>query len=128
MLDAFPAPPQLGCLAWDGSGYWAATRKNTEDEPVPALLYRLSPGFEVLSETPAPAPGCQGMAWDGKNVWLADVFSDLLYVLDVGGAQPAVVRRVDPDLDYLSGVAFYGGGIWVVEYGSNGLARLRAHE
>jgi len=74
MLDAFPAPPQLGCLAWDG-----------------------------------------------RNLWLADAFSDLLYVLDVGGTEPTVTRTVDPGVSYLPGVAYYGGGIWVVEYGSHGL-------
>lgn len=124
LLDAAPAPPMLGCLAWDGSAYWAATRKNTEDEAIPALLYRLSPEFEVLAEVPAPGLGCQGMTWDGAYLWLADVFSDLLYVVDVREADPRVVRTVDPGLTYLSGVAFYGGGIWVVEYGENRLARV----
>ena len=35
------APPLLGAVEWDGSGYWAATRRNTRDTDEPAYLYRL---------------------------------------------------------------------------------------
>jgi hypothetical protein len=125
VLSHRDAPPQLGCLAWDGAHYWAATRRNTRDEDVPALLYKLDRGFRVVATSPAPAVGCQGLAWDGRHLWLGDVFSDALFVLDVADGLPRVVNRIELPLQYLSGLAFHEGQLWVVDYGENRLQRVR---
>ena len=114
------APPHIGCLAWDGRQYWAATRRNTRDSPEPALLYRIDRNFEVVSTSPAPAVGCQGLAWDGEHLWLADVFSDAMFLLD----GPTVVRSAATPLDYLSGVAQFEDAMWLIDYGDNRLHRV----
>jgi hypothetical protein len=119
------APDLLGCLAWDGKQYWAATRKHTRDHPEPALLYRLDRDFRVLGTSDAPGAGCQGLAWDGSRLWYADVFSDAIFILDVSGPTPRVVHTAETSIGYLSGLVFFDGEIWVTEYGDNRLHRVR---
>lgn len=118
------APPQLGCLAWDGSGYWAATRRNTADADEETFLYRLDRDLQVVSKSEPPGVGCQGMVWDGKLLWLADVFSDNLYLLDVSGSEPELVHSQPTEVTYLSGIAIFDGHLWVSEYGDDQLHRL----
>lgn len=120
----YPAPPLLGCLAWDGHGYWAATRRNTRDSGEPAFLYRLSPTFQVLDRMEPPGFGCQGMAWDGELLWLVDVFDESITVLDPASSPPRLVQRYVTRFDYLSGIAFDGADVWVSEYGEDRLYRL----
>lgn len=118
------APDDIGCLVWDGSGYWAATRKNTVDEAKPAHLYRFDASFAETERFDSPIPGCQGMAWDGRYLWLADVFDDAIVVLDPRVSPPELVdRRVVP-FDYLSGLAFAGKELWVAETDDNRLHRV----
>jgi len=124
LVQAVQAPPLLGCLAWDGTGYWAATRKQTESAPDTAWVYRLDSDLEVLSRSPSPGPGCQGMTFDGDFLWMADVFDDVLYALDVWGAEPRLVRAADPGVAYLSGVEAWDGSLWIVEYGDDRMGRV----
>ena len=119
-----PAPPLLGALAWDGSGYWAATRRNTEDADEPAFLYRLGADFGVVARHEPPAVGCQGLAWDGDRLWWADVFTDSIYVLDVTGEEPVVVQSRAVSFNYLSGIATLNGRLFVTEYGDKRLLEV----
>ena len=124
VTDTYPAPELIGGLAWDGSGYWAATRRNTADTNEPAFLYRLDQRFNVLGRYDPPAVGCQGLAWDGAFLWWVDVFTDNIYVLKVDGAKPEKVHTYHTNINYLSGIAFDGSNLWIVEYGEKRLRRL----
>jgi hypothetical protein len=124
VLEWKPAPPYLGCLAWDGKSYWASTRKNTMESTEPALLYHLDASFNVLWKGDSFGVGCQGLAWDGKYLWSADVFSDAVYVIDVSGEMPQLVQKNETDLSYLSGIVARDGSIFVTEYEDNRLHRL----
>lgn len=121
------APPDAGALAWDGSGWWVGTRKNTQDEPGDALLLRLDESFAVVRTMKAPASGCQGLAWDAARWWWADVFADEILELDVAGDEPVVVSR-RPASSYPSGLAWDGQRLWMCEYDKNGLHRLDGGE
>jgi hypothetical protein len=118
------APDLLGCIAWDGSAYWAATRRNTADSPEPALLYKLDKGFNIISRSDSPSAGCQGLAWDGRYLWMADVFSDTISVIDPAGGTPRLVHKAPTELSYLSGVVVFDNDVWVVDYGDNLLQRI----
>lgn len=126
VLGHRPAPDNnLGCLAFDGTFYWAATRRNTEDSPEPALLYKLDRDFTVVSKMEAPGVGCQGMTWDGRYLWLADVFSDSITILDPSSDPPRVVHSESTAVEYLSGIVSVDGEIWITDYGNDSLRRLR---
>jgi hypothetical protein len=125
VLEHKPAPNHLGCLAFDGTSYWAATRRNTADSPEPALLYKFDRNLAVVSTVPAPGVGCQGMTWDGRYLWLADVFSDSISILDPATHPPRLVKSHATSVGYLSGIAAADGEIWVTDYGDNRLQRLK---
>jgi hypothetical protein len=119
-----PAPPLLGCLAWDGTGYWAGTRRNTRDAPEEAWLYRLDPLLAVVGRFKPPGVGCQGMTWDGRRLWWADTFSDSLMVLDVAGLEPEVVREYPLRVDHPSGLVWDGASLWLGEFDEGSIRRL----
>ena len=116
------APPLIGCIAWDGTSYWASTRKNTLDADEKAFLYRLDRELQVLETFDPPAVGCQGLLWDGFRLWFADVFDDAIYLVDRKGN---VLHRAPIGLDYLSGLALHDGAVWIAEYGEHRLHRLK---
>lgn len=121
----YPAPDLIGGVAWDGEGYWAATRRNTADSSEPAFLYHLDADFRVINKYDPPDVGCQGLAWDGKFLWFVDVFSGSIHVLDVAQEPPRTVKTYSTSFQYLSGVAFDGKAIWISEYGDKRLHRLK---
>lgn len=125
VLETRPAPPLLGGLAWDGTRYWASTRKNTPDAKEEAFFYKLDSGLNVIAKTKPPGIGCQGLAWDGRHLWYVDVFSDTIDVLDVSGPEPRIVHSKATEIDYLSGIVSWRKAIWVTDYGKNRLQRLR---
>ncbi len=118
------APERLGCLAWDGSGFWGASRRNTADEERPAFLYRFDDRFAELARFDPPGVGCQGLAWDGRRLWFADVFDDALTILDLAEGAPRWSGGDRFEIEYLSGVAWDGESIWITEYGDKRLHRL----
>jgi len=118
-----PAPARIGAMAWDGSGWWTGTRKNTADEAGESLLQRLDGDFAIARTLKAPASGCQGLAWDGRHLWWADVFDNEILELDVSGDEPLVVSRRSSAY-YPSGLAWDGSRMWLCEYDGNALHRL----
>lgn len=127
IVSHYKAPDLIGGLAWDGDGYWAATRRNTENSGEPAYLYHLDKNFNVIGKTEPPGVGCQGLAWDGINLWFVDVFSHQIHVLDVAGENPKVIYSYKTRFNNLSGVGFDGDNIWISEYDNHRLHRLK-HE
>ena len=125
VVGTHPAPPLLGGLAWDGSHYWASTRKNTETSNEEAFFYKIDFEFKVVARSKPPGIGCQGLAWDGERLWYVDVFSDTIKVLSVSKEEPRVIHETETPIDYLSGVVFHQNAVWVMDYGENRLQRLR---
>lgn len=125
VLRHHPAPPLIGCLAWDGTSYWAATRKNTMDAKEEKFLYRLDREFNVTGQFEPPASGCQGLMWDGARLWYADVFNDAIYLLDVSEDEPRLLHKAGMPFSYLSGVVLHDGHVWIAQYDNNRLHRLR---
>lgn len=124
LVSHHDAPALLGCLAWDGTHYWAATRRHTADSPEPALLYRIDRRFKVISTSPSPGVGCQGLAFHKGQLWFLDVFSNSVHVIDVTGETPRLVMSEPTGIGYLSGIAFAEDSPWIVEYGQNRLYRV----
>lgn len=124
IVSTTPAPDQLGCLAYDGQSYWGATRSNTKTSGEPVFLYQFDADLREVSRHAARAKGCQGLTWDGQYLWMADVFNDSIYVLDIAGEEPALVQTIQTDFSYLSGIAFDGRDIWVSEYDNDQIHRL----
>jgi hypothetical protein len=127
IVSHYKAPDLIGGLAWDGDTYWAATRRNTENSGEPAYLYHLDKNFKEIGKSEPPGAGCQGLAWDGINLWFVDVFSHQIHVLDVAGEKPKVIYSYKTRFNKLSGIGFDGENIWISEYDNHRLHRLK-HE
>ena len=124
VVKVHPAPELIGGLVWDGKGYWAGTRRNTETSGEAAFLYRLDRDFKVISKSTPPHVGCQGLAWDGTYLWWVDVFSDSIYLLATHNDQPTTAHTYETRFTYLSGVGYDGKNIWITEYDKKQLHRL----
>ena len=124
LLKTYPAPELIGGLVWDGKGYWAGTRRNTEDSGEPAFLYRLDESFNIVGKSAPPHVGCQGLAWDGKYLWWVDVFSKRIYLLTSDKDQVTTVHSYETRFGYLSGISYDGKNIWITEYDNKQLHRL----
>lgn len=116
------APESLGGVAWDGSGYWAATRKQNENER--GFLYRLDTKLKQVNKLVAPSPTCGGLAWDGSQLWFLDDAAKKLYVLNVSGIQAKILDTFDLPLRSAGGVAFDGESIWIADRNAGRLFRL----
>ena len=113
-LGSKPAPTSLGCVAFDGESYWAATRIH------PAQLYRLDRDFNVVATTDAPA-ACRGMAWDGNYLWLA---GDSIHILELIDKKPRVLHTEKSPVANLKGIVAFKRHIWVTDSDRNLLQRL----
>jgi len=121
----YPAPPLLGAIAWDGRGYWAATRRITEAANEPAYLYRINAELDVIDRFPPPGLGCLGLAVHQNLLYFADVFTGGITVLDTSVQPFRVVEHIATDLAFLSGVEHDGEHLWVTDYGSDRLLRIK---
>jgi sugar lactone lactonase YvrE len=81
---------------------------------------------DVIRTLPAPAFGSTGMAWDGKNLWVADIKTDSLYALD------PVTGRVTASLPSPAfktmGLAWDGQQLWCVCGEEGKIYRLRPQD
>jgi hypothetical protein len=118
------APEPIGGVAWDGSGYWAATRK--ENEADRGFIFRLDPDFKLVNKLVAPSSRCRGLAWDGTYLWFLDDNDDKVYILDVMGIQARVLGSYELPLDSARGIAFDGRSIWIADHDLGRLLRMNS--
>lgn len=124
VTKVIPAPAHTGAIAWDGTNYWIASRRNTRDADEPARLARLDASFAETGSWDPPGVGCQGLAWDGSLLWFTDVFDQSLIAIDVRPDQPVEVHEQHVG-SYPSGVVWDGSHLWVADYDGNRLRRVR---
>lgn len=90
-------------LAYDGTSFWVSSSgyDNSVVPPVPkSEMYKIASNGQYLGFFPCPATStgfCQGLAWDGANLWASG--SDNRHLVNFqnqasGGALP-LVRRFD---------------------------------
>jgi hypothetical protein len=116
------APELIGGVAWDGSGYWAASRK--ENEADRAFIYRLDPEFKLVNKLVAPSSRCRGLAWDGAHLWFLDDNDRKIYILNVMGIQARALHSLELPLKSARGIAFDGRSIWVADHDRGRLFRI----
>jgi len=76
-----------------------------------SLLFA-APG-DVVSTLPAPGRACTGLAFDGRNLWVADRLSDTLYALDTSSG--IVMKRVAAPGFVPLGLAWDGKHLWCID-------------
>jgi transglutaminase-like putative cysteine protease len=68
---------------------------------------------EVTKSFPTPSPCPSGLAFDGKNLWLADFKTDSLYALDPKDGR--VVKAMEAPSYRPYGLAWDGSYLWIVD-------------
>jgi len=71
-------------------------------------------------DTPGPCP--KGLAFDGKNLWLADSFTDRIYAIDTGTGK--LIKSFETPGHHPEGLAWDGEYLWHTDSGENLLYRL----
>jgi DNA-binding beta-propeller fold protein YncE len=76
---------------------------------LPSCILFAYPG-QVLKSFDLPGQYCTGLAFDGKNIWVADRKTDLLYCLDPGSGE--VVRTLQSPGYWPLALAWDGTALW----------------
>ena len=122
--EQFAAPEAIGGIVWDGSGYWAASRKpNNTDR---GFLYRLNERLKPVNKLVAPSASCAGLAWDHSQLWFLDDLEHKLFVLNLDGIQARVLESYVLPLKAPAGIAFDGQSIWIADRHTGKLFRVRS--
>jgi hypothetical protein len=122
--DQYSAPESIGGIAWDGNGYWAASRRQNESDR--GFIYRLDSEFKVVNKLVAPGSSCAGLTWDGSHLWFLDDRERIIYVLDVKGIQARPIGSYEIPLGTASGIAFDGRRIWIADRDKKLLLRMNS--
>lgn len=70
---------------------------------------------DVVNVIPAPGSRCQGLTWDGANLWVSDIFTQTLYQLDPSNG--AVLHTIPSPGNYVEGLAWDGAYLWAMDNG-----------
>jgi len=63
----------------------------------------------------SPSARCDGLAWDGTNLWFVDSSAQKIHVLNVKGTLAQVQRTYDTKMKSLGGIAFDHDSAWIVD-------------
>jgi hypothetical protein len=87
--------------------------------PKPKDLLPLPPAVldtgDVVHYIPAPGSRCQGLTWDGDNLWVSDYDTDFIY--KVSPDDGTVLESFPAPDEYIEGLAWDGTYLWAAENG-----------
>jgi len=118
VIAVVPSPVDfVRSLAWAENALWVGTRKQQ--------LVRVDPNDgSVLSNSPVPSTRISGLGFDGKYLWSGDRGSDRIYVIEpTSGEVLFVLLAPGPSV---SGVAYAGGSVYVLDYQKRAVFEMRA--
>ena len=124
ILKEFVAPAGIGCIAWDGTRYWAGTHLELGSASPSGTLYQLDKEFNVVAQYEVPMKGCRGLAWDGYRLLWADDMTNSLNLISLASDKPEVVHSYQTAAAGLTGVAYDGNNIWIAESGKKEIRQL----
>jgi len=77
---------------------------------------------DVLKTLPTPGPCPTGLAFDGKNLWLTDIFTDKIYKINPRDGK--VLKSFDSPGSHPEGLAWDGEYLWHIDSGERSMYRL----
>lgn len=97
-------------LAWEGEsalkGYLWVVDTNSKQ------IYKLGINYEILLQLPAPGETPRGLAYDGANLWVADVKESKIY--KISPVDGAILAEFNSPIKTPSGLAWDCAGLWIV--------------
>ncbi|MCK4330574.1 glutaminyl-peptide cyclotransferase [candidate division WOR-3 bacterium] len=70
---------------------------------------------DIIHTVPAPGSRCQGLTYDGTNLWVSDYQTDLIY--EVSTVDGAVISSFTTPGNYVEGLAWDGTNLWASDNG-----------
>ena len=67
----------------------------------------------IMKQLPAPGDYSTGICFDGKNLWIADRESDLIYCIDTTAGK--VLKKIESPAYWPTGLAFDGKYLWCAD-------------
>lgn len=77
---------------------------------------------DILKTLPTPGPCPTGLAFDGKNLWLADIFTDKIYKINPRDGK--VLKSFDSPGSHPEGLAWDGEYLWHIDSGEKSMYRM----
>ena len=81
------------------------------------------PAGSIVCQFPAPGPSPCGLAWDGKQLWVADDGTDTIYQLNP--TDGSIISSFKTPGDQPRGLAFDGTHLWYADNGTQKLQKLQ---
>src|SRR3972149_2495093 len=113
----------IDALTWIDGHLWVSSGQHTRVSGEGSFIYKMQRNhegdWEIAETFKAPGARCQGLAWDGENLWSYDTFNDAFYKhrmddnLTVLKAYGSVQGHT---LDYFSGMTWDGKNYWAGNY------------
>ena len=77
---------------------------------------------DISKTLPTPGPCPTGLAFDGKSLWLADIFTDKIYKINPTDGK--VLKSFDSPGSHPEGLAWDGEYLWHIDSGEKAMYRL----
>jgi transglutaminase-like putative cysteine protease/streptogramin lyase len=78
---------------------------------IPAYIFAF-PG-KIIKTFDAPAKHSTGMTFDGKNLWIADQYKDLIYCINPENGH--IVKKLKSPAYWITGLTFDGKYLWAID-------------
>lgn len=103
-------PVKICALAWEGEccgkGFlWIADSLNKE-------IIKLTGNYEFVKKIPSPANSPNGLAFDGKYLWVSDSSNSMIYKISTDNGR--VLEVFVSPIEKPSGLAWDCSGLWVI--------------
>ncbi|HDO27434.1 MAG TPA: T9SS type A sorting domain-containing protein [Bacteroidetes bacterium] len=79
---------------------------------------------DVVHSISTPGTNCQGLTWDGSNLWCSDIIFDTIYKLDPDDG--AVIHSFASPGDMIEGLTWDGSNLWCSDNTSDIVYKLDA--
>ncbi len=103
-------PLKICALAWEGEccgkGFlWVADSLNKE-------IIKLSGNYEFVKRIPAPGSAPNGLAFDGKYLWVADSKESMIYKISTDNGK--VLEVFNSPIERTTGLAWDCSNLWII--------------
>lgn len=103
-------PVQICDLAWEGEccgkGFlWVADALNKE-------IIKLTGNYEFIKKIPSPGSSPNGIAFDGKYLWVADSKDSIIYKISTDNGR--ILEKFNSPIEKPTGLAWDCSNLWVI--------------
>lgn len=126
-----PFDNSVNAITWVDGYLWVATGQNTRTSGEGSFIHKMKQTaegrWEIVKTFKSPGYRCQGLAWDGKNLWSYDVFTMRFYKHQLNENLSVIAEYIKEggrELMYFSGLTWDGEYFWAGNYGTDKIYKI----